>query len=452
MPSSGFGAVAVDLGASSGRFASGVLRDGRIDVTIVEQIRHHPRTWNGREVWDFDALEGIVRRAAAYGAAHFERASMGIDTWGVDFGCLDERGELMQPVVCYRDPTNVAAAERLHAHHAELYALTGIQHQPFNTLYQLAARAVDDPTLPTRCRRWLLLPDLFAHRLGASPAYEQSIASSTAMMGLTGRWQPEAFDLAGWPVPDLEPSITGVRCGVTREGVDIVRVGGHDTSSAVFGLGRLDPDAAFLNVGTWTLLGRLLDRPLATAEARDANFTNERANDGQIRFLCNIAGFWVINRLHQELGIAASVPEWLQAMDRSYLHTASLLDPSLYNPDSMVGALAALVPEPPQTPAQWATLGLASLAQSTADQVCVLEHVTGAPIRRLRVAGGGSASVEFCQELARRSGREIVAGPVEATVLGNLAQQFLTMGEIRDRLELEQVLARSADLRTYASG
>ena len=307
------------MGASSARFAAGRIEGGRLGFEVIEQIAHGPSDTGFRAsgipksqypiprlTWNFDLLLGLCNRAVEYASASFDEATIGIDTWGVDHGFLDSKGNLAQPMAAYRDESHAMAMATIEEHQARLYRLTGIQKQPFNTLCQLIARRLENPKLPEQAT-WLLLPDLFGFYLHSqrptlNPQHfgsELSIASTTQMVGLDGQWCDEAFEIAGWPVPDLQPEKPGRMIGHAANSVEIIRVGGHDSAAAVCGLGRIDDDTAFMNVGTWSILGCLLESPMTSEEAREANFTNERGADGRIRFLANIPGFYVMNRLKE---------------------------------------------------------------------------------------------------------------------------------------------------------
>ena len=442
------GAVAVDFGATSGRYAAGWLQDGQIHFEVIEQVPHSAQEKDGKLFWNLDEVLGLAKRAAAYAATRFEQPTMGIDTWGVDHGFLDADGKLIQAPVCYRDIANLAAFESLAPHRARLYELTGIQHQPFNTICQLVARRLEDPFFPDRAKTFLIFPDLLAYLLTGELNHELTQASTTQLLGLDNRWSEEAFAIAGWPVPTLQPSTPGKLGGTTEEGVRIAHVGSHDTASAVCGFGELGDDQMFLNVGTWSLAGCVIDKPLATPAAEAAQFTNERTVDGRVRFLKNIPGFYVINRIHEELGLTNTVPEWL-AEAVSVEERIDLIHPDFYNPTSMVETCAGLVTRRPSSEAEWAGLALASLTFTIAKQPAQLEALIGRKITSLRVGGGGSQSQSFCQSLANESGLPVYAGPAEATVLGNLAMQFLASGQIGSKEEMRQIVSRSAQTKTY---
>ena len=443
------GAVAVDFGATSGRFAAGWIQDGQIYFEIINQIPHGATEVNGRLEWDIDLLLGLCQEAVDHAATRFESATLGIDTWGVDHGFVDHQGKSLGAPVCYRDTSHLKAFESLAPHRARLYELTGIQHQPFNTICQLLARKNADPDMVNRVARWFILPDFLGFLLSGEQNNELTQASTTQLLGLDGKWCREAFDLIGWPVPDLEPSLPGKLGPVlSHPNVRLAHVGSHDTASAVCGFGELADDQVFLNVGTWSLVGCVIDQPLATAEAGAAMFTNERTVDGRVRFLKNIPGFYVINRIHEELGIAMSVPDWL-AQAKAVPERIDLLHPDFYNPPSMVEICVSLAGRRPADEWEWAGLALSSLTSTIAKQPTEMEKLTGRKFSSLRVGGGGSQSTSFCQSLANESGLPVYAGPAEATVLGNLAMQFLASGQIESWDAMAEIVSQSSNTKLY---
>ncbi len=442
------GAVAVDFGATSGRYAAGWLEDGQIRFEVIEQEAHTAEERGGKLFWNIHQILNLTLRARDHAKGRFEEPTIGIDTWGVDHGFLDADGALMQSPMCYRDPSNIGAFEALKPYRARLYELTGTQHQPFNTICQLVARRTEDPLFPKKARSWFVLPDLMAYLITGAINHELTQASTTQLLGLDNCWSAEAFEIAGWPTPEIEPSMPGHLGGETKDGVRVAHVGSHDTASAVCGFGDLADDQMFLNVGTWSLAGCVIDKPLATLEAEAAMFTNERTVDGRVRFLKNIPGFYVINRIHEELGVEQSVPDWLstaQPVDER----VDLLHPDFFNPTSMVDTCLRLIGRKPQSEAEWAGLAMSSLTFTIAKQPAELTRLTGRHFTSIRVGGGGSQSASFCQSLADESRLTVYAGPAEATVLGNLAMQLLASGQIRSMQEMRQIVQRSAQTREY---
>lgn len=424
------------------RFAHGTLLDGRITFEVIKQSPNDPK---GR-CWNLDHLVSFCREALQY--AQSVQGSLGIDSWGVDHGFIDAEGRVVQEPILYRDPSHLAMSEAMIAHRKHLFGLTGIAHQPFNTLYQLAARGQENPELAVGAE-WYLMPDLIGFLLTGVRHHEQTQSSTTQLMGLDGTWSEEAFQLIGWPTPTRQPQPPG---GILSSvnGVPVVNVCSHDTGSAVAGVGSLPAGSAYLNVGTWALLGTVLKTPVTTDVALAGNWTNEWGQSGTIRFLKNIPGFYVINRLHSELAPTTPIGEWLTARDKSFEGRLDPHHPELYNPDSMASAVERVSTRRPTTGTEFAQVALASLTETVCRDLESLEDSVG-QIKSLRVVGGGSRSTEFCQALADVSHRTVEAGPVEATVLGNLAMQFLATGALTAE-DMPSVIDASAQRIRYVPG
>lgn len=427
-------AVAIDLGATSLRYAVGALVDGKIEFEIVEQIEHEPVDWCGQTSWDMDAIMRICKRALRLAQEH--DATIGIDSWAVDHGFISTSERLLLAPVCYRDLSHQRVFSGFTDRREEIYQATGIQHQPFNTLYQLYARAQEAPEL--KQGMWLLMPDLIGCLLGGAPHVELTNASTTQLLGTDGKWSEEMFDLIDWPVPDLPVSAPG-NLLIDIETSRLVSVGSHDTASAVFGLGPLADDQAFVSVGTWSLLGCLLDEP----NLSDPGFTNERAVDGRIRYLANVPGFYVIERVHEELGIDMPIPEWLDAAGEIDPNDGvDLMAERFFNPVSMSEEISATVEN-------GANRALASLVKTSVAQIERLERNTGREIKSLRACGGGSQSPAFCRSLSKAAGRPVIAGPKEATLLGNFAVQFYADERFASLVEANEAAGRSFEPVVY---
>lgn len=427
-------AVAIDLGATSARYAAGWIEDGRIRYEVIEQIAHEPVEWNGQSFWDMDALMRLCKRALRLAQEH--DSTIGIDSWAVDHGFLNVSEKLLMAPVCYRDLSHQRVFKQFAEERPGLYAETGIQHQPFNTIYQLYARAQEAPELKEAI--WLLMPDLIGCLLGAAPHVEMTNASTTQLVDTKGDWSSKAFEMIDWPVPTLPISKPG-QVLIDIETSRLVAVGSHDTASAVFGMGPIADDQAYMSVGTWSLLGCLLDEP----NLSDPNFTNERAVDGRIRYLANVPGFYVINRLHDELGIADSVPDWLRQVEAvDPKEGVDLMDQRFFNPATMVEELGV-------DESNAARIALASLVRTSATQIERLEKNVERTFTSIRVSGGGSESEVFCQALANASGKRVLAGPKEATLLGNFAVQFFADGRVDSLAAANRLAGDSFELRAY---
>lgn len=414
------GAIAIDLGASSVRFAAGRLAEGSIEFELIDQKPHKTRIESGREVWDTAFFIEFCHRAAQFGTSHFHKCTIGIDSWGVDFG-FTESGEPVAPIVCYRDPLHADIFDEFAEYRNELFKLTGIQHQPFNTFYQMIARKRfgDDTS-----RNWLFLPSWLAASLGGRHGNDTTMASTSQLfLADASGWCERAFEIAELPVPNAIPAPPGDVLGTTSNGARIVQVAGHDTACAIHGLGELRNDQAYISLGTWSLLGCLLDEPLISVESEECGFSNERSADGRVRFLTNVAGFYVVNRLHEELCIEKSVSDWIESATFTDC-SLDLRDIVFFNPESMVETSLRMLERHPTSIEEWAGIALLSIARSNALQLKNLERVVGRDFTEVRVCGGPSSSNVFCQLLANEIGTKIVSGPQESTILGNLAMQL----------------------------
>ncbi len=382
-------AIAIDMGATSARIAIGELLEGEISFSIHKQIQHHATAQDGVLRWDLESLLGLCQEAVAL-AESLGAASVAIDSWGVDHGFVDRQGKILGSPVCYRDPSHAVAYDQLKEARRELYAWTGIQHQPFNSICQLAARSASDHTFVKQVDEWMVLPDFLGFLLSGQRHHELTQASTTQLLGLNGTWSEEAFNLIGWPTPKRKVEKPGQLGPVIGKGVRLAHVGSHDTASAVAGFGLLGSDEVFLNVGTWSLMGIVLDQPLATVEAEDAGYTNERCVDARIRFLRNIPGFYIINRLHEELQVQESVPDWLRDGVQEVEGSIDLFSEEFFNPSSMIEACKRGIAESPNSLAGWAHLALHSLVSCCASQIPTISKLTGRQIHKIRVGGGGS--------------------------------------------------------------
>lgn len=402
-----FGAAAVDLGASSIRSAFGWMQDGRLHWKLDRQVHHSAKEIGGRLFWDIGLFESFCREAKTKGEGLFESSSFGIDSWAVDH-CFVKNGQLLQPPVCYRDPSHVRKFEELKGSHDFLYQQTGIQLQPFNTVFQLAARFEENPQLSKA--DWLLLPDYLSWRIsGGQMSAEFTNVGSSQLMGLDDQWCQSCFELTGFPMSNLPIHHPGHQWGG-----NVVSVASHDSASAVAGLNP-GPGEAFVILGTWALIGQIIDAPRMDGQA--GNWTNERAHDGRIRFLRNVNGFYVVNRLHEELKIDVPVHVWL-AEASDFAEEFDLYDPVFFNPESMVEACRSRMNRTPQTPADWAAAVLGSLATSVCKSLEVLE------VTRFVAGGGGARCRPLIERIEKKSGLPSRLGPSEASIVGNLAVQL----------------------------
>jgi rhamnulokinase len=458
--------AAIDLGASSGRALS-VRWTGEL-LTAQEVHRFDTPVGvdaaSGHLAWDLERIEREVRAGIAAAAAASPLTSVGVDTWGVDHVLLDERGERVGAAVSYRDRRTERSMPEVLARMPadEIYRRTGIQFQPFNTLYQLAATARDHPDWLARARRLLLLPDWLHHRLCGAAACEYTNATTTQLLGLETRdWDPALLALAGVS-PDLAAPVipAGTPLGTLREAAGTVRVvapGTHDTASAVAAAPLDGPDEAYISSGTWSLMGVESPVPLATPTARRLNFSNEGGVGGRYHVLRNLAGLWLVQRLRQELAVPDHAALTRAAAGaRPWTFLVDVEDRRFLNPESMAGALRDACAEAggplPQTPGELARCAFDSLALAYRRVKEDLETLRGEPIRRIRIIGGGSQNRLLDQLTADASQVPVSAGPVETSALGNACVQLLALGHLASLAEARAAVRRSFPLEEFTPG
>jgi rhamnulokinase len=428
---------------------AGSVEDGVITLEPVHRFANGLDHRGGYLRWDFDRLFGQVE----VGLGKLEGAeSVGIDTWGVDYGLLDQEGRLLEPPISYRDGRTTEAASEVHDHlpPERLYAITGTQFLSFNTVYQLAA--------DRRREVWggvagvALMPDLVALRLSGTLGTELTAASTTGLLDArTGDWSDEVLGAIGVDrglFGPLEPP--GRRRGRTRWGPDLVTVGSHDTASAVVGVPATEPDFAYIVCGTWSLVGLELDGPVLTPAARAANFTNEIGVDGRTRFLRNVGGLWLLQECLREWE-GAELGSLLAAADElaSGGPLIDVADPVFIQPDGMPARIAAAAGED-LTPPQTVRCVLESLAAAYAETVRVASRLAEAPVRVIHLVGGGAQNELLCRLTAQAVGLPVIAGPVEATAIGNVAVQARASGALPWSLEdIRAGIAATQSLRRY---
>ena len=416
--------AAVDIGASGGRVMAGTVDgDGVISLEPVHRFPNGVVDRAGHLRWDIVELLTQVRR----GLQRVEDATtIGIATWGVDYGLLDEHLDLLAEPISYRDDRTSKVIDEVHARipPAELYAITGTQHLPFNTIYQLVA----DP-LVAEARHAVLLPDLITALSGAGFGTELTNASTTSLLDArTQEWSLDVLDRLAIPhdlLPEIQPP-GHVRGSI--DGVPVVTVGSHDTASAVAGVPATTERFAYIASGTWSLVGLLVDEPILHDAAFASGFTNEIAVDGRVRFLRNVGGLWLLQEcmrswarddLDRLLDAASGVGGDVPRIDVD--------DSSFIAPGDMPARISAAAGER-MTPAQTVRCILESLADGYARTLRDAVTLTGRDVDVVHVVGGGSQNALLCQLTADACGVPVVAGPVEATALGNVLVQARAAG------------------------
>jgi rhamnulokinase len=464
--------AAIDIGASSGRVILGRASPGGVALETIHRFPNGVVQLDGGLRWNFDALyaevlEGLRAAAAAAAAQGETIASVGIDTWAVDYGLVNRAGELTAQPYSYRDERSRAAVEPVHRKldPVRLYGTSGLQFLQFNTIYQLATEKNLDGL------QALLIPDLIAFLLTGERRTEATNASTTGLFdAVAGEWATEFLDGLGlrkdlFP-PLIQPGETygrilpdvAARVGLPTE-TRVVAVGSHDTASAVAAVPARDEAFAYISSGTWSLVGLELRHPVLTEASREANFTNERGVDGTIRYLRNMGGLWLLSECQRTWASEGFKPE-LPAL----LETAAALpsggpqinpdDPYFIAPDNMPERIRAAVRQTgeilPKDPAAITRCIMDSLATGYGKTLADAERLADKAVDIVHVVGGGSQNALLCQLTANITRRPVIAGPVEATALGNVLIQARAAGAITGTLpELRQIVSEGTTLHRY---
>ena len=467
--------VAVDIGASSGRVILGRMGSDGPSLQIVHRFPNGAVEVDGTLRWDVHELFTQVLAGLTLASGSLEPgeriASVGVDTWAVDYGLLDDDGALASLPFSHRDVRSETTVAGVHAliPFERLYEITGLQFLPFNTVYQLAAETSLDR------QQALLVPDLLCFWLTGRRASEATNASTTGLVDArTNDWAPEIFTRLGLPSVLFPPLIQpGQTLGILLPEVarstglpadtSIVAVGSHDTASAVVAVPAASAAEkfAYISSGTWSLVGVELDHPVVTPASRSANFTNERGIDGTIRYLRNVGGLWLLQeclrswatggeapQLESLLAEAASQPADGPRID---VDSATFIPPGNM-PARILDAIRQAGGAAPADPAGVVRCILDSLADAYARTVRQAVDLSGAAVDVVHIVGGGSQNALLCQLTADATGLPVVAGPVEATALGNVMVQVRAaglLGEAASLTDIRAAVARTADTTRY---
>lgn len=448
--------AAVDLGATSGRVIVADL--DRLQMRTVSRFGNDPVSiWNGARHalhWDLPGLYRHVLDGLSRAARESDNlVGIGVDSWAVDYGLLRD-GRLLSVPYHYRDTRTERGVELVHERigAAELYARNGLQFLPFNTLYQLATENLLD-----QADTVLLIPDLVTYWLTGRRVAERTNASTTGLLGLDGTWDIDLMTRLGL-APSLFPDLVepGTPCGRVLAGLgfdaEVVSVASHDTASAVAAIPMDAATSAYISCGTWGLVGLELPGPVVSEAGRAANFTNEAGADGRNRFLHNVMGLWLLSETVRQferdghgtdLGVllaqAAQAPVPVDVFDTD--------DRRFLPPGDMPARIAAWYRErglpAPDGPAQLVRAILESLAAAFASAVRTAAELAGTSVRAVHIVGGGSQNALLCQLTADRLGLPLLAGPVEATALGNILLTARALGLITG--DLDDLRRRVAD-------
>lgn len=463
--------LAFDFGASSGRAILGRLEDEKIVMEEVHRFSNDPVKVGNTMYWDtlrqfYEIKQGIVKAKHNGG---FE--SLGIDTWGVDFGLLDEKGNLLESAVHYRDERTVGRQEEVFKKISKekIYNLTGIQFNNFNTIFQLYSLVQDRPELLERASTLLLTPDLFNYFLTGEKKAEYTMVTTTQLMDAkTQKWSDEILEALTIPkeiLPEIVSSgtVVGNICeDISKElGIEpakVIAVASHDTQSAVVAVPTEDEDFIFISCGTWSLFGTELKEAVINNTSYELDVSNEGGYGDAFTFLKNIIGLWLVQESRRQWireGKEYSFGE-LEVMAKEAEPFQSFIDPDapeFNGAGDIPGSIRAFCEKTgqkvPETIGEIMCCINQSLALKYRYALEQIEECTGKHFDKIHMIGGGIQSKLLCQMTASASGRKVIAGPVEATALGNIAVQLMALGEIRDVQEARQIIKNSETTYEY---
>lgn len=468
--------LAFDFGASSGRAMLGTYEDGQIRLKEIHRFSNDPVIVNGTMYWDVLRLFHEMKQGILKAKQEGGFDSIGIDTWGVDFGLLDEDGYLLENPVHYRDSRTEGMLQESFKRipKKRFYEITGNQFMEINTAFQLLSLKLKRPTLLNRAKRMLFMPDLLNFMLTGQQKTEYSIASTSQLLDAgKGTWSKEVIDALGLPgdiFTEIVPSGTKVGClspaiceelGV--EPVDVIAVAGHDTQCALVAVPAKQDDFIFISCGTWSLFGTELEQPLINEKSERYNITNEGGYGKKASFLKNIIGLWLIQesrrqwiREGEELGFGD-----LEEMAKESIEQTGNTYPSLIDPDAPEFVPAGNVPRRiqeycrrtgqtvPKTKGEIVRCINESLAFKYRMNLEEIADCTGKTYDSIHMVGGGTQSKLLCQMTADACACRVVAGPVEATVMGNVALQLMAAGELDGLREVRELIQKSPDIAVY---
>lgn len=464
--------LAFDFGASSGRMILSKFEDGKITLEELHRFANEPVRMGKVFCWDtfrlFHELKTGLKKAAA---KKIPVASMAIDTWGVDYGLLDKEGNLIGVPINYRDDRTIGVIDRFDklVPLKELYASTGIQFMNFNTIFQFLADKEMRPTIYENADKFLMMPDLFNYYLTGNKYNEYTNASTGQLLDAKKRdWDMDLVKRAGLRTDlfceMIQPgSVYGEFLPEVVEetglsGCKVIAVGSHDTASAVAATPFAAPHAAFLSCGTWSLLGLEMDEPVLTEDSFTYNYTNEGGVEGKIRLLKNINGLWIMQNLRKnwcELEGEVSFPDIIREA-KAAKNKNFRIDPNdarFTAPYSMMKEVVAYCEQKGQgTPEGLGEIAMAiynGLTDEYKTTIENLEKIAGVSIPCINMVGGGIQDQLLCQLTANATGKKVLAGPIEGSVLGNVIMQLKALGKVSSLKEGREIVARSFEQTTY---
>ena len=457
--------IALDLGAESGRAILGTLQGDKLRIEEKARFPNETQQIGGHLHWDVEGLFSNIKNGIRSCAASVIRPqSVGIDAWGVDFGFLGCDGTLLDSPYCYRDHRTDGMMERFFeiVPRQRVYDLTGIQFMQLNSLFQVYAAVSEEPGLFNRAIRLLFMPDIFNYLLTGETKSEFTIATTSQMFNPRKmEWDSELLSALGIPRSVMQEivqpgtSLGSIKQSIAREigleGIGVTAVASHDTGSAIAAIPSEGEDWAYISSGTWSLMGVEIGVPIITEDALNANFTNEGGVEGTFRFLKNIMGLWLLQQCRKEWSSTAQYTyDDLMRLADDAKPFRSLIDPDysgFFNPSSMQESIQTYCRKTgqpaPEKAAEFVRCILESLAFKYRVTLEQLRQLTGRRISRVHVIGGGSQNRLLCQYAANAMRTPVIAGPVEATAIGNIMIQAHALGHVGSLAEIRTIIAQS---------
>lgn len=459
--------LAIDIGASSGRHILGHVENGILKTEEIYRFPNELIQTNGSLCWDTNRLFAEIKTGLKKcREAGKIPVSLGIDTWGVDFVLLDKENRMLGNAVGYRDrrtaQMDALVYQQISEH--ELYARTGIQKQSYNTIYQLMAVKAKQPQLLANAETLLLMPDYFHFLLTGVKATEYTNATTTQLLQpSTGTWDFDLLHLLGYPshlfAPIAEPgTILGSFTKEIQEEVgfscQVVLPSTHDTASAIMAVPSTEQEVLYISSGTWSLMGVERNTADCSEQSRQLNFTNEGGYARRFCYLKSIMGLWMIQSLKKELNHRYSFAELCSMAENATISSiVDCFDECFLSPDSMMDAVRIACEESgqqtPETPAEFARVIYCSLADFYKKAVTELESITHTKYSQIHVIGGGSQADYLNRLTAEACHKKVVAGPAEATAIGNLLAQMITDGVFSDLTEARRCVFDSCSVQEY---
>ena len=460
--------LAVDIGASSGRLILGHLENGKMELEEVHRFENGMVKKDGELCWEFDrlfqAIKTGLKKCKEIGKIP---VSMGVDTWGVDFVLMDKDDKVLGNTVGYRDHRNEGMDEEVYKTISleDLYARTGIQKAIFNTVYQLMAVKTKHPEYLEQAETMLHVPDYFHYLLTGKKTCEYTEATTGQLVNAeTKDWDYELIDKLGYPRKMFQKLIMpGTSVGHFTEevkaevgfDVEVVAPATHDTGSAVLAVPANDDDFIYISSGTWSLMGIEREKADCSKKSCEMNFTNEGGYAGRFRYLKNIMGLWMIQSVRHEYDDKYGFAEICQMAEeaKDFPSRVDANDECFLSPESMIEEVKDYCrrtgQKVPETLGEIATVIYTSLAECYAKTAKELEEMTGRTFSRIHVVGGGSNAGYLNELTARATGKEVHAGPGEATAIGNITAQMLKAEEFKSIEEARTTIHESFGIKVY---